>query len=56
MRRERVIRPLALFLAFVMCISMLPMEALAEDAQLVAPPIVSSDLLEETIPLTDEDV
>ena len=56
MRRERVIRPLALFLGFVMCISMLPMAALAEDAQLVVPPIVSSNELEETIPLKDEDV
>ena len=56
MRRERVIRPLALFLGFVMCISMLPMAALAEDAQLVVPPIVSSNSLEETIPLKDEDV
>ena len=54
MSRERVIRPLALFLAFVMCISMLPMAALAEDDGPVVLPDVSSEFSEETILLEKE--
>lgn len=49
MKHRMYARALSLFLAFVMCIGMLPGAALAQGANPVVPPDVSSDTSEETI-------
>ena len=55
MRRERVIRPLALFLAFVMCISMLPVSAMTQEYkdELIVP---ADELARSSTLITPEEV
>lgn len=55
MSRERVIRPLALFLAFVMCISMLPVSAMTQEYkdELIVP---ADELARSSTLITPEEV